>query len=37
VKDLSMLRFGRVDDDGAMEFRAAPGRRISDADVAKHG
>jgi monooxygenase len=26
VKDLSMLRFGRVDD-GTMEFKAAPGRR----------
>ena len=36
VKDLSMLRFGRVDD-GAMEFKAAPRGRNADAVVARHG
>jgi cation diffusion facilitator CzcD-associated flavoprotein CzcO len=36
VKDLSMLRFGRVDD-GTMEFKAAPGARPADAEVAQHG
>jgi hypothetical protein len=30
LKDLSMLRFGRVDD-GTMEFKATPGRRNADA------
>ena len=35
VKDLSMLRFGRVDD-GTMEFKA-PGRPIEDAEPAQHG
>jgi cation diffusion facilitator CzcD-associated flavoprotein CzcO len=34
VKDLSMLRFGRVDD-GAMEFKAAPARRTADAAFAR--
>jgi len=36
VKDLSMLRFGRVDD-GTMEFKAAPGGRNADAGVVQHG
>ena len=36
VKDLSMLRFGRVDD-GTMEFKAAPGERNGDAVLAQHG
>ena len=36
VKDLSMLRFGRVDD-GTMEFKAVPGGRRADAGVAQHG
>jgi hypothetical protein len=36
VKDLSMLRFGRVDD-GTMEFKAAPRGRNADAAVAQHG
>jgi monooxygenase len=36
VKDLSMLRFGRVDD-GTMEFKAAPGGRNADVGVAQHG
>ena len=34
MKDLSMLRFGRVDD-GTMEFKAAPGRNAG-AGVAQH-
>lgn len=33
VKDLSMLRFGRVDD-GTMELKAAPCGRDADAAVA---
>ena len=33
VKDLSMLRFGRVDD-GTMEFKPAPIARSDDAGVA---
>jgi monooxygenase len=36
VKDLSMLRFGRMDD-GTMEFKAAPSRRNADAGLAQHG
>jgi hypothetical protein len=32
VKDLSMLRFGRVDD-GTMEFKAAPIESVQSADV----
>ncbi|HEV2708387.1 MAG TPA: NAD(P)/FAD-dependent oxidoreductase [Pyrinomonadaceae bacterium] len=36
VKDLSMLRFGRVDD-GTMEFKAVSGTRRADAEVAEHG
>jgi cation diffusion facilitator CzcD-associated flavoprotein CzcO len=36
VKDLSMLRFGRVDD-GTMEFRAALGARRAGAGAAEHG
>ena len=36
VKDLSMLRHGRVDD-GTMEFKAAPGARRAVAEVADHG
>lgn len=36
VKDLSMLRFGRVDD-GTMEFKAAPGVRRTGTKVAQHG
>ncbi|MGB7923978.1 MAG: NAD(P)/FAD-dependent oxidoreductase [Pyrinomonadaceae bacterium] len=36
VKDLSMLRFGRVDD-GTMEFKAALSGRSADAEVAEHG
>ncbi len=36
VKDLSMLRFGRVDD-GTMEFKAAPDARAAHAEVVKHG
>jgi cation diffusion facilitator CzcD-associated flavoprotein CzcO len=36
VKDLSMLRFGRVDD-GTMEFKPAPTGRRADAEVAQHG
>jgi monooxygenase len=36
VKDLSMLRFGRVDD-GTMEFKAVIGGRRADAGVAQHG
>jgi hypothetical protein len=36
VKDLSMLRFGRVED-GTMEVKAAPGGRNADAGVAQHG
>jgi monooxygenase len=36
VKDLSMLRFGRVDD-GTMEFKAAPSGRNADGVVAQHG
>ena len=31
VRDLSMLRYGRVDD-GTMEFKAPPGRRGADAE-----
>ncbi|MEP6922572.1 MAG: NAD(P)/FAD-dependent oxidoreductase [bacterium] len=34
VRDLSMLRFGRVDD-GTMEFKAAPIGRRADAEVAR--
>ena len=36
VKDLSMLRFGRVDD-GTMEFKPAPGLRNAAAGLAQHG
>jgi cation diffusion facilitator CzcD-associated flavoprotein CzcO len=36
VKDLSMLRFGRVDD-GTMEFQAAPSDGRADAGVVHHG
>jgi cation diffusion facilitator CzcD-associated flavoprotein CzcO len=36
VKDLSMLRFGRVDD-GTMEFKPAPDARNAGAGVAQHG
>jgi cation diffusion facilitator CzcD-associated flavoprotein CzcO len=36
VKDLSMLRFGRVDD-GTMEFKHATGEQRSDAGVAQLG
>jgi cation diffusion facilitator CzcD-associated flavoprotein CzcO len=36
VKDLSMMRFGRVDD-GTMEFKSAPRTRRADAEVAGHG
>jgi cation diffusion facilitator CzcD-associated flavoprotein CzcO len=36
VRDLSMLRFGRVDD-GTMEFRAAPAARPAREEVAGHG
>ena len=36
VKDLSMLRFGRVDA-GRMEFKAAPGARNADAGLGQHG
>jgi len=32
VKDLSMMRFGRVDD-GTMEFKAAPDARRAEAGV----
>ena len=35
-KDLSMLRFGRLDD-GTMEFKAAPRERKADAGLAQHG
>lgn len=36
VKDLSMMRFGRVDD-GTMEFKASPGWHRAHAEVAEHG
>jgi len=36
VKDLSMLRFGCVDD-GTMEFKPAPGARDANASVAQRG
>lgn len=36
VKDLSMLRFGRVDD-GTMEFKPATGGQSSETEVAHHG
>jgi cation diffusion facilitator CzcD-associated flavoprotein CzcO len=36
VKDLSMMRFGRVDD-GTMEFRATPHARRAGAEAAEHG
>ena len=36
VKDLSMLRFGRVDD-GTMEFKPAPRGRNANARAAQHG
>jgi cation diffusion facilitator CzcD-associated flavoprotein CzcO len=36
VKDLSMMRFGRVDD-GTMEFKAAPRPRRVNTEVAGHG
>jgi monooxygenase len=36
MKDLSMLRFGRVDD-GTMEFKAAPGGRPTDVEAPEHG
>jgi hypothetical protein len=36
VKDLSMMRFGRVDD-GTMEFKAAPDARRAGAGAAGHG
>jgi cation diffusion facilitator CzcD-associated flavoprotein CzcO len=36
VKDLSMLRFGRLDD-GTMEFKAATGEHRADAGVVQHG
>ncbi len=36
VKDLSMMRYGRVDD-GTMEFNAAPARQHAEAEVAQHG
>jgi cation diffusion facilitator CzcD-associated flavoprotein CzcO len=36
VKDLSMMRYGRVDD-GTMEFKAAPSTRRAGAEVAGHG
>jgi monooxygenase len=36
VKDLSMLRYGRVDD-GTMEFKPAPGERNTDAGLTQHG
>jgi cation diffusion facilitator CzcD-associated flavoprotein CzcO len=36
VKDLSMMRFGRVED-GTMEFKAAPDARRAEAAVAQHG
>jgi hypothetical protein len=36
VKDLSMLRFGRLDD-GTMEFKAAPGGTRVEAKVVQHG
>lgn len=36
VRDLSMLRYGRVDD-GTMEFKVAPGGRRAGAGVAEHG
>jgi monooxygenase len=36
VKDLSMLRFGRVDD-GTMEFKTALGGRRAAAGMAQHG
>ncbi len=36
VKDLSMLRFGSVDD-GTMEFKVASGERRADAGVDHHG
>jgi monooxygenase len=36
VKDLSMLRFGRLDD-GTMEFKAMPGVRNVAAGMAHHG
>src|SRR5687767_7441140 len=35
-KDLSMLRFGRLDD-GTMEFNAAPRERKADSGLAQHG
>ena len=35
VKDLSMMRYGRIDD-GTMEFKAAPARRGADVEVARH-
>jgi hypothetical protein len=36
VKDLSMMRFGRVDD-GTMEFKASPDARRAGAEAAEHG
>jgi monooxygenase len=36
VKDLSTLRFGRLDD-GAMEFKSAPRAHSADAGMAQHG
>ena len=36
VKDLSMFRYGRVDD-GTMEFKVAPSRRHVDEGAASHG
>ncbi|MBV8859334.1 MAG: NAD(P)/FAD-dependent oxidoreductase [Acidobacteria bacterium] len=36
VKDLSMMRYGRVDD-GTMEFEAAPGARSLEREEAVHG
>jgi len=36
VRDLSMMRYGRVDD-GTMEFETAPVARRAGAEVAEHG
>jgi cation diffusion facilitator CzcD-associated flavoprotein CzcO len=36
IKDLSMLRYGRVDD-GTMEFRAAPGAGSAGREAVEHG
>jgi monooxygenase len=36
VKDLSMLRYGRVDD-GTMEFKAVPGAHRAEREAVEHG